>query len=156
MASLKDLPTDRQIELYNRAIQTYALGEMAQDATFRNAVVDETIRMAKQFGNAGHPECIRTLCETVSHRSKLMRYFVDAGWAAERDDRSFRAWRKELPNDFVFEMACVAAEEKKMDLEKRLPSARERCFYHDHEGEKDKQNCQVLAGARERMTAAGW
>lgn len=138
MKSLKTVTGEALIHLHDRAIHAYALGEMVQDAAFRNAVVDEMRFVWTQPGQVGHQRSIQTLCATVSHRSKLMRYFVDRWAVADYSDCSFRDFYKHLPTNFVLELACVHTEERDMHVADRRVSARDRCFYHDHESEADK------------------
>ncbi|KAK5164055.1 uncharacterized protein LTR77_010146 [Saxophila tyrrhenica] len=136
---LKDLSTEHHHQILDWAILAYALGEMLQDCNFRNAVVDAIKKLLGDFGHIGGVENVTSACQRASRSSKLMKLFVDTWASAGYGGKPFKDWAKEMPIDFVFDMACASVDEAAMSKQERSPYAREKCYYHDH---KDGEKCK--------------
>ncbi|KAK3047247.1 hypothetical protein LTR09_011347 [Extremus antarcticus] len=103
-------PSRNADQFFDLVVHAYALAEVIQDATFCNALADETQAIMTQHSTIGSACTIETLCEKVSLSSKLTMLFVHK-WAglyfSKTHESTHRPAGKELPVEFVVRIVRV-------------------------------------------------
>jgi hypothetical protein len=123
---------------FDTLVDAYALGEMVQDAGFRNGLVNELIKAVEGFSVIPSATTVSGMWIKVSEGSKLARLMVDYWCSCNYSKKPYRDSRAGLPSGFMAEMAAVSVEEIDTGRAKRRPINRPKCFYHDHKTDADK------------------
>lgn len=122
-------------------IESFALGDMLQDAQHKNLVIDEYIDIIEATQIVPADQTIDLLCNTVHQDSTLMRLAVDYA-AFDMSSVTFDESVEVYPIDFVKKIAKACVQDKHMHWEEKAPHVRERCYYHDHpDGEGRTTSC---------------
>lgn len=126
--------------LLARLTCSFALGDMLQDVTFKNAIIDELVALYTGGRKTPPPSDAHALWKAVPQESGFTRVFVDIV-AVGCNVASFNKDAVDYPEGFVQEIAKAGMRDRDMILFDRGPLKRPRCFYHDHEGGKGKTKC---------------
>lgn len=130
-----DWPTLAEIQL--KLTGAFCLGDYLQDSKFRNSVVDEFKAVVEGGKKVLTPNTKQYLWNHVNQDSQLMDMIVDYHITGLKPDK-FDEGVDEYPYDFIVKIAQRAIRHRRVDVDKRMPENRPRCYYHDHIDETDK------------------
>ena len=117
-------------------IHAFSLGDVLQDTTFKNAIVDEFATLSAASHKIPQPPMVDLMWNTISHESTFAKAFVDVV-AVHVGVQYFSEHTGSYPVDFVVEIAKACVRDRELSVAQR-GLGRPRCFYHDHEGGKGK------------------
>jgi hypothetical protein len=132
-------PKPNSGQKFNHLFRLYALGDMLQDVTFCNGVIDEVIWLEDWLHELPGPQSIKLLCEIVPSSLKLMTAVVDS-WATWGESDYLQKYGDKFPTEFVHAVAVVAMSDRNMSWEGKQPTHRPKCYYHEHK--EDAGKCQ--------------
>lgn len=136
----EDVPQDEASDLDRALIKAFALGDMLQDATFRDSVIDEFITCTEATCMVPEPASVGILCEVVNTGSTMMRLCVDY-IGVDLKEKIFNEDVDKYPAMFLLEIAKASVRDRHLNMAERLPRLRNRCFYHEHKDGKGKTKC---------------
>ena len=121
----------QRLPLDYRLIDCFSLGDDVQDASFRNSVIDEFIRLSEKDDTIPGLSSISYMCKKLSHDCRLVEVAADY-YATHSDLYDFDKRLPRLPSSFVTAIARAAVRDRYRTLSERQPANREKCHYHDH------------------------
>lgn len=128
----KDIASDDLDKLYDILIEVYVLGDMLQDASFRNAITDKVLNVIKCTGEDPRQSHVQLLYSKIPLPTKMSRLFADAYFVTQYNGSTFAEMVPLLPPAFVAEFACACVEDRDMTKLARIPCRRPKRFYYDH------------------------
>ena len=123
--------------LSTRLIHSYALGDMLQDESFCNAIVDDMINLTESTHYFLCSRQVQEMWVKVPHSSTLVRLWVDY-FATDCNLEYFNEHGPGLPHEFLLEIAKAGLRESISSADNKRPAVRGKCYYHKHEDGKDR------------------
>lgn len=122
---------------WHNLFNAYALGDMLQDSTFCNTLIDAFVLLVDTTGHYPPPSVVNPVFRSLSDLSKLQKVFIHK--------MAFRVSFKTLEENLDLylaevwkEIALLSVKERERMKDYKLTQAQGKCFFHVHREGEDK------------------